>query len=321
MIRVAIIDDSPTMRALISAVLRRDPLIEVVGAAGSISEARALIRTTNPDVVTLDLELPDMDGFEFLEKLMRLRPLPVIVVSSHSNPEIADEAMRMGAASYYTKPANGGFLDCDDGRLAGLVRRAAGVNTAARPGLIAIGASTGGIEALDALLAGFPADCPPTLIVQHTQERYVAGLAQLLDSRHRPRVVAATADAPLRRGTVVLAASNDAHLLLGGQPGDFRARLRPTPPESGHRPSVDVLFQSVAAAAPGAAIGVLLTGMGSDGAHGLLAMRRAGCTTVAQDEHSSTVYGMPRAAAELGAAEHILPLDRIAAHVLMACAT
>lgn len=322
MIRVAIIDDSATMRALITAALRRDPNIDVVGTAGSISEARDLIRSSNPDVVTLDLEMPDMHGLDFLERLMRLRPVPVIVVSGHRSVEVAAEAVRMGAVDYYTKSGNGCFLDEDGGRLAGMVRHAARGTAAPlqRAGMIAIGASTGGVDALHTVLAGFPADCPPTVIVQHTSDRYAAGLAQQLDAAHKPRVVMAGPDEPLRRGTVMLAGSNETHLLIAGAGGALRTRLRQAPLENGHRPSIDMLFHSVASVVPGAAVGIILTGMGDDGARGLLAMHRAGCPTIAQDAATSTVYGMPRVAAEIGAAGHVLPLGRIAAQARLACA-
>jgi two-component system, chemotaxis family, protein-glutamate methylesterase/glutaminase len=341
-IRVLVVDDSATMRAVLTTVLERESDIDVVGAAADAVEARTLIRDLNPDVVTLDLEMPGMNGLDFLERIMRLRPTPVIVVSGVTGADTTIRALQLGAIDYYAKPdgADGNLLTSDYGRLARLVRGAAlmrlsrplrdlpvktdlgpiaaRVPRASRPAarLIAIGASTGGVEALHELLAGFPADCPPTLIVQHISEKFAAALAHRLDAHCRPRVVLAEPDTRLERGTISIAHGNGRHLAVRASEGGFFSRLRPGDPVGGHRPSIDTLFYAVAEAAPEAAIGILLTGMGADGAQGLLVMRRAGCFTIAQDEASSTVYGMPRVAAQIGAAEAILPLSLIAARAL-----
>lgn len=328
-IRVLIVDDSPTMRALLSELLRSETDIDVIGTASDASEARAMIRTLDPDVVTLDLEMPGMHGLDFLERLMRLRPTPVVVVSglTREGADATAQALAIGAVDCYAKPDGraGDLLRADGGRLAELVRIAA---EAKRPGLampppskpvslhssaarmVAIGASTGGVEALQVVLANWPADCPPTLVVQHINGDFAAAVARRLDGVCAPKIVLAEPDLRLQRGHVYLAPGNERHLEVRGE-AELFTRLRPGEPMSGHRPSVDMLFLS--AAALGAdAVGILLTGMGSDGAAGLLAMRRAGAHTVVQDQATSTVFGMPRAALALGAADAGTPITRIA---------
>lgn len=338
-IKVLIVDDSPTMRALLRVLLEREPDIKVVGAAGCAQEARGMIRELNPDVVTLDIEMPGMNGLEFLEKIMRLRPMPVVIVSSLARDGAAAtmQALELGAVDCYAKPSGGGgdMISSDGGRLAQMVREASQVvrPTAAiveappvqvamdsirgigSDAIIAIGASTGGVEALGNLLRRFPADCPPTLIVQHINAQFAPAMAQRLDSNCAPKVMLAEADLPIKRGHVYIAPGNDKHLMLRGG-GQLSCRLRPGDPISGHRPSIDALFLSVAEALPGRAVGILLTGMGQDGAQGLLAMRQVNCPTIAQDQASCVVYGMPRAAVELGAAEYVLSLPNIAPKAL-----
>jgi len=334
MIRVLIVDDSPTMRALLSALLRDEPDIQVVDTAVDANDARAKIRQLDPDVVTLDIEMPGMSGIDFLEKLMRLRPTPVVIVSglTQQGAEITARALAMGAVDCYPKPRGrpGELLTSDGGRLANSIRAAAatrGRHIDVRParaaiterrgdiGLIAIGSSTGGVEALHVLLGSFPADCPPTLVVQHINGHFAAAVARRLDESCPPKVRLAESDVRLLPGHVYLAPGNDRHLTVRGGSGLF-SKLRAGDPVSGHRPSVDVLFHSVAEVAGPAAVGVLLTGMGADGAHGLLAMKRAGATTIAQDEATSTVFGMPRAAIQLGAAAHVAGLGEIAGYAL-----
>lgn len=349
-VRVVIIDDSPTMRAILMARLAGEPGIAVVGTAANATEGRELIKQFNPDVITLDIEMPGMNGLDFLEKIMTLRPTPVIIVSgaTQEGNEVTARALALGAIDCYAKSDHAGGLPLDDnGKLAQMVRDAAQVRfnnrtapaeaappsptppAAASPGsaiaarsgprpdcaLIAIGSSTGGVEALQTLLSSFPADCPPTVIVQHVNPRFAPAIARTLDLASPARVQLAEPDLPLCRGNVYLAPGGDRHLSIAGS-GSFFARLRTGNPVSGHLPSVDVLFESVAQAAGERATGIILTGMGSDGAQGLLAMARSGALTVAQDEASCVVFGMPRAAIALGAAGIVAPLGRIAHHAL-----
>jgi two-component system chemotaxis response regulator CheB len=332
-IRVVIVEDSPTMRAILRTRLEREGDITVVGAAADAAQGRTMIRELDPDVITLDVEMPGMNGLDFLEKIMALRPTPVIVVSgsTQKGAETTARALALGAFSCYAKSERSGTLPLDDGgMLAGLIREAAKVrfgerastpqrvtseartSLIERPRLIAVGSSTGGVEALQILLGGFPVDCPPTLIVQHIAARFAPAVARTLDQSCPPRIQLAEPDLPLREGHVYLAPGDDRHLTVGGH--GLCARLREGERVSGHLPSVDVLFASVAKAVGASAIGILLTGMGSDGAQGLLAMAQAGAYTIAQDEATSTVFGMPRAAISLGAAGVIAPIGQIARH-------
>lgn len=333
-IRVLVVDDSATMRAILMSRLSNEPDISVVGTAANAAEGRELIKRLDPDVVTLDIEMPGMNGLDFLEKLMQLRPTPVIVVSgsTEAGNKVTARALALGAVHCYAKcDRSGGLPLNDNGRLADLIREAAQVRfggraaVAASPAVgstidaskakvIAIGASTGGVEALQVLLRNFGPDCPPTLVVQHVHARFAPAIAQTLDQVSKARVQLAEPDLPLRTGHVYLA-PGDRHLLLGGT-NQLHTKLRAGELISGHRPSVDALFHSVAKVAGANAVGVLLTGMGADGANGLLAMARAGAPTIAQDEASCTVFGMPRAAIELGAAQAVLPLQRIASQLL-----
>lgn len=336
--RVLIVDDSATMRAILKTMLGKESDIDVVGTAANAAEARTLIKELNPDVITLDIEMPGMNGLEFLAKIMALRPLPVIIVSGHTGngAEVTMEALQIGAFDCYEKPNghDGQLLAGDGGMLARIIRLAArhgvrpqtsvvkraarGAAAAAAPApgagpkkLIAIGASTGGVEALTKLLAQWPANCPPTVIVQHISGALAKALARRLNTISPAHVDLAESDRFLEPGHVYLAPGNERHLVVRGR-GRLLTKLIEADPISGHRPSVDALFESVANIAPGAATGILLTGMGEDGARGLLAMRKAGCETIAQDEATSVVYGMPRVAVQLGAVNHVLPIGRVA---------
>jgi two-component system chemotaxis response regulator CheB len=338
-IRVLIVDDSATMRAILAACLSAEPDIQVVGAAGNAAEGRELMKLHNPDVVTLDIEMPGMNGLDFLEKIMTLRPTPVIIVSgsTQQGAEITARALTLGAIDCYAKADLDAALRTGGRtKLGDMIREAAQVrfnrkgpdappaaaaraNTAIRahrPDLIAIGSSTGGVEALQTLLAGFPADCPPTVIVQHVNPRFAPAIAKTLDLASPATVVLAEPDMPLKPGHAYLAPGDDRHLTVGGTPGKYYARLRPGNPVAGHLPSVDMLFGSVAQVVGPRAVGALLTGMGSDGARGLLAMAQAGAHTIAQDEATCTVFGMPRAAISLGAAAIVAPIDEIAQFAL-----
>lgn len=330
-VRAIVVDDSPTMRALLSASLNRDPEIKVIGAASNALEGRQLIKELNPDVITLDIEMPGMSGLDFLEKIMTLRPMPVVVVSglTHKGAETTMRALELGAVDCYAKP-QGPF---NDNELANIVRHAARSrirkieprqsvtrsHAEFRPNgnIIAIGSSTGGVEALIQLLQAWPANCPPTLIVQHIGSNFSAALASRLDSHCPANVVLAQHDQFLENGHVYIAPGGS-HLTIHSAQRPY-CRLVDADPVSGHKPSVDILFASVAKVAGSRAVGVILTGMGSDGARGLLEMRSAGCVTFAQDKDSCVVYGMPRAAIELGAAVNILPLGSIAGRIIDQC--
>ncbi|MDR6786814.1 two-component system chemotaxis response regulator CheB [Sphingomonas sp. BE138] len=337
-VRTLVVDDSLTMQALIQRTLASDPAIQVVGTASSAEEARARIKELDPDVVTLDIEMPGMNGLDFLERLMRLRPTPVVMLSTLTS-EGADAsiaALELGAFECFDKLALRRPEEAI--RLPALVRAASGSrgrSAAAAPrvpesapaadyvprdqAMIAVGASTGGVEALIELLSGFPADCPPTVIVQHMPPSFTASFAARLDRLCKPSVEEARAGAVLRVGKVYLAPGGDQHLEIAGPATRRYCRLLPGPKMSGHQPSVDVLFHSVARIAGADAVGAILTGMGADGAEGMLAMRQAGSVTIGQDEASSVVYGMPAVAHRIGAVVQQMPLRRIAARLLQEC--
>ena len=337
-VTVLVVDDSPTMRGLITAALRRDPEIEVVGSAADAMEAREAIKRLNPDVITLDVEMPNMNGLEFLEKIMRLRPMPVVMVSTltQAGADITVAALEMGAVDAVGKPVDGTPAVTAFAELAAKVKtagrsrvRARGDAPAAPPPvsadyrpdpslILAIGASTGGVEALLTILQGFPANCPATVITQHMPATFTRSFAARLDKVCAPTVTEAEDGAPVLPGHIYIAPGGEAHLEVSG--ASPRCRLTRTDTVNGHRPSVDVLFNSVARLNR-PMTGVILTGMGKDGAKGLLAMREAGAHTLGQDENSSVVYGMPRAALEIGAVERQLPLHRLRPAILDLCAS
>lgn len=330
--RVLVVDDSPTMRGLITAVLNKDPDVSVIGQAGDAHEARAAIKQLNPDVVTLDIEMPNMNGLEFLEKIMRLRPMPVIMVSTmtHQGANATLAALEIGAFDCVSKPVPGDARPFGD--LAEKVKAAARskrgrvqamavpvVSPAAeyRVGrkIVAIGSSTGGVEALIAVLQKFPRNCPPTVITQHMPPTFTKSFAERLNRICAPVVQEATDGARLEIGKIYLAPGGDRHLQVVN-PSAPSCRLVEREPVNGHRPSVDVLFDSVAELAGRNAVGVILTGMGRDGASGLLKMRNAGARTLGQNERTCVVYGMPRVANDIGAVEQQLPLGAIGEEIL-----
>ncbi|MGO4410725.1 MULTISPECIES: protein-glutamate methylesterase/protein-glutamine glutaminase [unclassified Brevundimonas] len=333
LVKVLIVDDSATMRSLISAVLRRDPEISVVGTAADPLEARARIKELNPDVITLDVEMPNMNGLEFLEKIMRLRPMPVVMVSTltQAGTDVTLAALEIGAVDAVAKPAPGVSAQEAFGDLAEKVKIAArsrvralearaprvtdGTYRADPNHILAIGASTGGVEALLNILSAFPANCPATVVTQHMPATFTKSFAARLDNASGATVTQAVDGAPLIPGQVYIAPGGETHLEVSGG----RCRLVASDPVNGHRPSVDVLFDSVARQGR-PMTGVILTGMGKDGAKGLLTMRQAGARTLGQDESSCVVYGMPRAAFELGAVERQLSLPRLAPAILDLCA-
>jgi two-component system chemotaxis response regulator CheB len=306
-----------------------------VGAAPDPYVARDLIVRRRPDVVTLDVEMPRMDGITFLRKLMQHHPLPVVVVSSltPAGGEVALDALSAGAVDVLCKP--GGAFKVGDvaAQLVEKVKAAACARVArtaqapaARPEparalartthqIVAVGASTGGTVALEALLRGFPPNAPGTLVTQHMPETFTRAFAQRLDQVTRVSVKEAEDGDSVVPG-VVLVAPGDKHLQLRRDGARYHASVRDGPRVNRHRPSVDVLFRSVAQAAGRNALGVLLTGMGADGAQGLLEMKQAGARTFAQDEASCVVFGMPRVAIELGAADRVVPLSQMADAVL-----
>ncbi|MEM5494535.1 chemotaxis response regulator protein-glutamate methylesterase [Hoeflea sp. AS16] len=343
--RVLVVDDSPTMRSLIRAVLRSDPGIEVVGEAADAMEARSAIKKLNPDVVTLDVEMPNMNGIEFLEKIMKLRPMPVIMVSTltQRGAEATLAALEIGAFDCIGKPLPGdprpfaGLAETvkaaarskrhpPDPVVAGQAAAAAAPDYAApsdyQPArkIIAIGASTGGVEALIAVLTKFPANCPPTVITQHMPATFTRSFAERLNRLCAPRVKEAEDGDRLEIGRIYLAPGGDRHLEISN-PSAPRCMLIDGAPVNGHRPSVDVMFKSVAKLAGRKAVGIILTGMGRDGASGLLEMHKAGATTLGQNEKTCVVYGMPRVAHEIGAVDFQLPLNQIGEEILKSTTT
>jgi two-component system chemotaxis response regulator CheB len=334
-VRAVVVDDSATMRALISAQLTADPQIEVVGHAADPLQAREVIKQLNPDVITLDVEMPNMNGLDFLARLMRLRPMPVVMVSTLTvrGAEATLEALELGAVDCVAKPATGGAAAFD--RLAEVVKAAAQARVrtrgeaaptahAAPPAasdyapdgrIVAIGSSTGGVEALLSVIERLPANCPPTVMTQHMPGTFTASFAERLNRACKAEVAEARDGAPLSPGKVYLAPGGENHLKIAGK-GPFHCRVSPGDLVNGHRPSVDVLFASVAQVARGRSVGVILTGMGRDGAKGLLEMSQAGARTLGQDDATSVVYGMPKAAFELGAVERQLPIEQVGGAIL-----
>ncbi|TFI59595.1 chemotaxis response regulator protein-glutamate methylesterase [Sphingomonas parva] len=335
-IRVLIVDDSPSMRAALDRIISRDPDIEVIGHAPEPHAARQMIKELNPDVITLDIEMPGMDGLSFLEKIMRLRPMPVVMCSTLTarGADATIEALRLGAVDCIQKPsgnaqemAQNAELLCSTIKTAARstvrpltappARAAATGASFQRDMVVAIGSSTGGVEALFTVIAALPVDAPPVLVVQHMPAAFTGGFAARLNRECQINVVEARDGMPVERGTVYIAPGGESHMEVIGA-SERRIRLRRSDPVAGHRPSVDVLFHSVAKLGP-AAVGVILTGMGSDGAAGLLAMRHAGARTLGQNEATCVVYGMPRAAFEKGAVERELSLSAMPEAILAAC--
>jgi two-component system chemotaxis response regulator CheB len=335
-VRVLIVDDSALVRSILARRLTEAGL-EVVGVAADPFVARELILLKKPDVLTLDLEMPRMDGLTFLDRLMNHYPMPVVVLSSltESRGEMALRALELGALDVIAKPSGGvtdGFEGASLDRLfesvcvAGEARpRRRRLKTPERSGLgkmrnpietnsdrvVAIGASTGGTEALAELLESLPPDNPGVLIVQHMPSYFTKTFAQRLDKNCSLRVREARTGDEVKNGTVLIA-PGDFHMILRRTGARYHVECRQGPLVHHVRPSVDVLFHSVAQAAGPEAVGVLLTGMGKDGAAGLLSMRMAGASTLAQDQESCVVYGMPKEAVACGAVKEIVPLNRMA---------
>jgi len=339
-IKVLCVDDSALVRGLMTEIINSHPDMEVVATAPDPLVARDLIKLHNPDVLTLDVEMPRMDGLDFLERLMRLRPMPVIMVSSltERGGEITLRALELGAIDFVTKPKLGirdGLMEYSE-TIAEKIRAAsrsklrppAAANSAPRPAarprgplassekLVIIGASTGGTEAIKEVLVPMPPDSPAILITQHMPAGFTRSFAQRLDGMCSVTVREGVHGERVLPGHVYLAPGGETHMKLGRSGANYVIELLAAEPVNRHRPSVDVLFNSAAQAAGRNAIGVILTGMGKDGAAGMLAMHKAGAYTIAQDEASCVVFGMPREAIALGGASEVITLSRISDRLL-----
>jgi two-component system chemotaxis response regulator CheB len=338
-IKVLVVDDSALIREVLSRMLIQDRDIVVVGTAMDPIDAREKIKTLDPDVVTLDIEMPNMNGLAFLDRLMRLRPTPVVMVSTLTTKGASETmlALELGAVDFVAKPNAelAGGLEAFGANLRDKIRAAFHSNvkgralkapapsvplrTAAAPegAVIALGASTGGVEAIRQVLIDMPVDCPPIVIAQHMPMAFTGRFAARLNEIVDVEVVEAQDRQPLERGHAYVA-RGDHHLRIERSSGQLKCRLTQDELVSGHRPSVDVLFQSVANVAGPLAVGAILTGMGRDGAHGLREMREAGAYTVGQSASSALVYGMPRVAFEEGAVVEQAPLEAVAARLVAA---
>ncbi|MEH6346255.1 MAG: chemotaxis response regulator protein-glutamate methylesterase [Bermanella sp.] len=337
-IRVLIVDDSATIRAILRAILQESPQIMVCGEAADAYEARAAIKALSPDVVTLDVEMPKMDGITFLRNLMRLHPVPTIMLSVHTQrgSAMAVEALAQGAVDCVHKP-HGDDLESVASEIISKVIIANRYNAVNHPiddpsvtnikparrdylkdRLIAIGASTGGIPAIERVISTLPVECPPIVITQHISEYFSTSLANRLNNKYPFNVYEAQDNQIIEEGSIYMAPGDD-HLEVVKKAGRYYCQLNKGKHVCYQRPSVDVLFESVAIATKGNASAALLTGMGRDGAEGMLSMKEQGCYTVIQDEASSVVWGMPGEAASLGAAQDIVHLNKIAQYLLKSC--
>ncbi len=343
-IKVLIVDDSALIRSVMSEIVSSQPDMQVVGVAPDPIVARDLIKQTNPDVLTLDVEMPRMDGLDFLEKLMRLRPMPVVMVSSltERGSEITLRALELGAVDFVTKPKlsiQSGMreyteLIADKIRAASLARirprQVVSHDHKTHPNnplplirnpltssekLIIIGASTGGTEAIKDFLTQMPSDCPGILITQHMPEGFTRSFAKRLDGLCKISVREAVGGERVLPGYAYIAPGHS-HLLLARSGANYVTQLDQGPPVNRHRPSVDVLFNSAAACAGKNAVGVIMTGMGKDGALGMLEMKKAGAYNFAQDEATCVVFGMPREAIAVGATHEVGPLSALPGMVL-----
>lgn len=340
MVKVLIVDDSALVRSLLTEILSSSPSVQVVGTAQDPYEAREMIKRLNPDVLTLDIEMPKMNGIAFLANLMRLRPMPVVMISTltHAGAPATLEALELGAVDFLPKPkddtASGGLDEYKD-TIINKVLVAAKANVSGadsswlnskpvvapksdrlRAGfLCAIGASTGGTEALKEVLRVMPKQCPPIVITQHIPAAFSASFAERLNSSCEINVFEAEDAQPIRAGCAYVA-PGDKHLIVESSLYGSVCRLVDSEPVNRHKPAVEVLFNSVLESVGRKAMAVMLTGMGADGAQAMLAMKEAGCATLAQDEATSVVWGMPGSAVKLGAVDKVLPLGKIAQQIL-----
>lgn len=337
-IKVLVVDDSALIRRLLTEIINSETDMKVVGVAHDPIMARDRVKSLQPDVITLDIEMPKMDGLAFLERLMHFRPTPVVMISSltEKNAQTTLRALELGAVDFVTKPKSGiqegiqaySELIVEKIRVAARAKLPSSPMMAPKPRysadavlpllgaraaasaeqVIVIGASTGGTEAIRQVLTAMPPDCPPILIAQHMPEAFTRAFAQRLDANCQIRVKEAEHGERITSGCAYIAPGDD-HLLLQRERCGYVAALNQGPPVNRHRPSVDVLFRSAANYAGKSAIGVILTGMGNDGAAGLREMKQAGAFTLAQDEASCVVFGMPKAAIDLGAVDRVVPLQ------------
>ncbi len=343
-IRVLIVDDSALIRNVLAEIVRGAPDMQLVGSASGATAARELVRTLNPDVITLDVEMPAVSGLEFLQTLMATQPKPVVMVSAFTErgSETTLRALELGAVDFVAKPKGGTLQGLRDYAevLREKLRAAAQARVfvrPARPGspppnkplgpakagaiaasnyrAIVVGASTGGTEAIRDLLARLPVGLPPVLVTQHMPETFTRAFAARLDAAS-PLAVSEAAHGEAALPGHAYIAPGHSHLLLTKEGGALRLALSDASPVNRHRPSVDVLFHSAAETVGAQALGVILTGMGKDGAAGMLALRQAGAYNFAQDEASCVVFGMPREAIALGAVHEVVPLPEMAQHVL-----
>jgi two-component system chemotaxis response regulator CheB len=349
-INVLIVDDSSVVRQTLAEVLESDPMINVMGSAGDPYIAAAKIRDEIPDVITLDVEMPRMDGLTFLQKIMSQHPIPVVICSSlaEKNSDTALKALEYGAVEIITKPQLGTkqFLEESRIRICDAVKAAARARlrkliarkpvqpkltadaVIAKPTsqamlkttekVVVVGASTGGTEALKVFLEALPADCPGIVIVQHMPEGFTSSFAQRMDSLCRISVKEAANDDTVLRGRALIAPGNY-HTLLKRSGARYFVEVREGPLVSRHRPSVDVLFRSAARYAGRNALGVIMTGMGDDGARGMRELKECGAFNIAQDEESCIVFGMPNEAIKHGGVDAVLPLEAIAGMVIKKC--
>ncbi len=343
-IKTLIVDDSALIRELLKSMLSGQPDIEVVDTAVDPFDAREKIKLHNPDVVTLDIEMPKMDGLSFLEKIMTLRPMPVVMVSTLTQKGASEtlRALEIGAFDYISKPTGaiaGDIMKKLETELLEKVRGAARANMSMRRqakaepsassvlkftppagagSIIAIGSSTGGVEALRDIFQVLPANSPPIVIVQHMPAQFTPSFAARLDSLSKVTVCEAKTGMKLQQGHALLAPGGK-HLSVVKSGKDWVCEVVPGEPVSGHCPSVDVMFNSVAEKIGARAVGVILTGMGRDGAAGMLKMRESGAYNIGQNESSCVVYGMPKAAMAAGGVHTELPLSDIPAHMLAFC--
>lgn len=342
-IKVLIIDDSALIRSILKEVINSYPDMEAIGAAANPLQARDMIKSLNPDVLTLDVEMPEMDGLTFLEKLMRLRPLPVLMISSltERGSEAALRALELGAVDFLAKPKLGisdGMREYADDIAAKiraaylsksrLARKIAPTGAAqevlpdlgnritSTEKIIILGASTGGTEAIKEFLIRLPADAPGILIAQHMPEAFTKSFAARLDSLCKINVVEAQGNERVLPGHAFIAPGHS-HLMLKRSGANYMTELSQTAPVNHHRPSVEVLFRSAAKHAGPNVIGVMLTGMGKDGANAMLEMRQAGAYNFAQNEETCVVFGMPREAIAVGAVDEIVPIQDMAQRVLV----
>lgn len=347
-----IVDDSAVVRAALKEIFSSDPHIEVIATANDPYIASRKLQSQVPDVMTLDIEMPRMDGITFLRKIMSQHPIPVVIISSVSErgSDNALKALEYGAIDIIKKPslysaqaiAESKIMLCDAVKAAALskvrVRKVATadpiqvtpklsadviiphtnapISIQTTEKVVAVGASTGGVEALTDFLKGLPIDCPGIVIVQHMPEVFTRSFADRLNTLCKITVQEAVNGQSVLRGQALIAPGNK-HMLLKRSGAKYYVEVKDGPLVNRHRPSVDVLFRSAARYAGKNTIGIIMTGMGDDGARGLLELKEAGARTIAQDEHTSVVFGMPREAIKLGAAERVLPLDQIAGQMLM----